>query len=203
MKKRGYRFPWQSLPQWGRQRGGGFAAKKGSQPRLAALGSPFQGKGLAWILPPSSGRRCPEGAEVGWGKRYEREGGMRLKSTIYESTLSTAGAVPLPRVGKVASGASRIGFWRDEKERRRSSQVRRLREYPSTAQKGSQPRLAALGSPFQGKGLAWTLPPSFGRRCPEGAEVGWGKRDEKGREIVSGRRFTKAPSAKTAYKTYL
>ena len=44
---------------------------------------------------------------------------------------------------------------------------------------GSQPRLAALGSPFQGKGLAWTLPPSYGRRCPEGAEVGWGKRDEK------------------------
>ena len=69
---------------------------------------------------------------------------MRLKSTIYESTLSTAGAVPLPqwgrlrnedaaflalserihayvgkknndgqslpRVGKVASGASRIGY---------------------------------------------------------------------------------------------
>ena len=29
---------------------------------------------------------------------------------------------------------------------------------------GSQPRLAALGSPFQGKGLAWTLPPSYGER---------------------------------------
>ena len=29
----------------------------------------------------------------------------------------------LPRVGKVASGASRIGFWWYEKERRRSSQV--------------------------------------------------------------------------------
>ena len=75
------------FPPWERQRGGGFAAPKGSQPRLAALGSPFQGKGLAWILPPSYGRRCPEGAEVGWGKRYERE-------------------------------------------RRRSSQVRRLREHP-------------------------------------------------------------------------
>ena len=60
------------LPRWGRQRGGGFAASKGSQPRLAALGSPFRRKGLAWILPPSYGRRCPEGAEVGWGKRYPR-----------------------------------------------------------------------------------------------------------------------------------
>ena len=43
----------------------------------------------------------------------------------------------------------------------------------TASQKESQPRLAALGSPFQGKGLAWTLPPSIGRRCPEGAEVGW------------------------------
>ena len=64
-----------SLPQGGRQRGGSFAASKESQPRLAVLGSPFQGKGLAWRLPPSSGRRCPEGAEVGWGKRYEKERG--------------------------------------------------------------------------------------------------------------------------------
>ena len=57
---------------------------------------------------------------------------------------------------------------------------RRLRR-----QKGSQPRLAALGSPFQGKGLAWTFPPSYGRRCPEGAEVGWGKRYERERERLS------------------
>ena len=47
-----------------------FSTCCGSQPRLAALVSPFQGKGLAWTLPPSSGRRCPEGAEVGWGCRY-------------------------------------------------------------------------------------------------------------------------------------
>ena len=45
----------------------------------------------------------------------------------------------LPRVGKVASGASRIGFWRDEKERRRSSQVRRLREHPSAAARSPFP----------------------------------------------------------------
>ena len=114
--------------------------KKGSQPRLAVLGGPFQGKGLAWTLPPSYGRRCPEGAEVGWG-------------------------------------------WRCEKERGRSSQVRRLRKHPIHCwrghsspmgkakrrrlrrKKGSQPRLAALGSPFQGKGLAWTLPLSYGEGC--------------------------------------
>ena len=56
---------------------------------------------------------------------------MRLKYAVNESTLSTAGAVPLPRVGK----AKRRGLRR---------------------KKGSQPRLAALGSSFQGKGLAWT-----------------------------------------------
>ena len=140
----------------------------------------------------------------------KKSGKDRLKCVVYESTLSTAIPISserihacvkkqyprqsLPRVGKVASKASRIGFWRYERERRRSSQVRRLRKHPSAAQKGSQPRLAALGSPFQGKGLAWTLPPSYGRRCPEGAEVGWGKRDEKDRgEIVSSAPFTRAP----------
>ena len=78
--------------------------KKESQPRLAALGSPFQGKGLVWTLPPSYGRRCPKGAEVGWGKRYERERGDRLKCVVYESTLSTADAVPLPRWGRQRGG---------------------------------------------------------------------------------------------------
>ena len=39
----------------------------------------------------------------------------------------------LPLEGKVASGASRIGHWRHEKERERSSQVRRLRKHPSAA----------------------------------------------------------------------
>ena len=148
---RGCRYPRnKAFPAWGRLRnentafldttpfpnGEGKEAaaspQKGSQPRLAALGSPFQGKGLAWTLPPSYGRRCPEGAEVGWGYRYPRHKAF-------------------PAWGRQRGS----GF---------------------AAKKGNQPRLAALGSPFQGKGLAWTLPPSIGRRCPEGAEVGWGYR---------------------------
>ena len=80
---------------------GGFAAPKGSQPRLAALGSPFQGKGLAWTLPPSYGRRCPEGAEVGWEKRYEKE---RERSSqvrrLREHTIHRC-AVPLPQWGRL------------------------------------------------------------------------------------------------------
>ena len=94
-----------AFPAWGRQRGGGFAVQKGSQPRLAALGSPFQGKGLAWTLPPSYGRRCPEGAEVGWGKRYEREGDC-LKYAIIREYPSAAHAVPLPLAGKAKSAAA-------------------------------------------------------------------------------------------------
>ena len=116
------------------------AAPKGSQPRLAALGSPFQGKGLAWTLPPSYGRRCPEGAEVGWGKRYEKEWEMRLKPAIYENT----------RV---------------------------------SPQKEANPASLRSAAPSKGRGSrGHSLPPSYGRRCPEGAEVGWGKRYEKERE---------------------
>ena len=70
--------------------------KKGSQPRLAALGSPFQGKGLAWILPPSYGRRCPEGAEVGWGKRYERERGRSSQVRRLREHPSAAARSPFP-----------------------------------------------------------------------------------------------------------
>ena len=68
-----------------------FSTCCGSQPRLAALVSPFHRKGLAWPFPPSVGRRCPEGAGVGWGK-------------------AVSPAQSLPRVGKVASVASRIGY---------------------------------------------------------------------------------------------
>ena len=97
--------------------------KKGSHPRLAALGSPFQGKGLAWTLPPSYGRRCPEGAEVGWGSGMKESGKDRLKSTIYESTLSTAARSPFP-MGKAAKREYRFsrhkafpawGRWRAER----------------------------------------------------------------------------------------
>ena len=110
-----------------------------------------------------------------------------LKYAVCESTLSTAGAVPLPQWGRLryedTAFLDTTPFPTGKAKRRR---LRRKKE--------SQPRLAALGSPFQGKGLAWTLPPSYGRRCPEGAEVGWGKRYEKERERSSQvRRLRKHP----------
>ena len=161
-----------AFPTGGRQREGGFAVQKGSQPHLAALGSPFQGKGLAWTLPPSFGRRCPEGAEVGWEIGMKESEGDHLKCVVYESTLSTTARSPFPN-GEGCD--TRIPLFSTQC----LSQGGRLRGGGFAAKKRSQPRLAVLGSPFQRKGLAWTLPPSYGRRCPEGTEVGWGKRDER------------------------
>ena len=94
---RGYCFSrHNAFPQWGRQRGGGFAAqkRKPTPPRYARQPLPREG---ARVDAPSLGRRCPEGAEVEWGKR-------------------------------------------DEKDRERSSQVRRLREHPSAAARSPFPK---------------------------------------------------------------
>ena len=89
------------LSPMGKAKRRGLRCKKGSQPRLAALGSPFQGKGLAWTLPPSYGRRCPEGAEVGWGKRYEkdRERSSQVRR-LREHPIHRC-AVPLPQGGRL------------------------------------------------------------------------------------------------------
>ena len=45
-----------ALPDRGKAKRRRLRCPKGSQPRLASLGSPFQGKGLAWSLSPSRGR---------------------------------------------------------------------------------------------------------------------------------------------------
>ena len=150
----------------------------------------------------------------------KKSGKMRLKSTINESTLSTADAVPLPRVGKaydtrmplspychferkreiffVRGQAKDVRIAASGKHRASSESEGRcfmqtaLRKKTETGNEkdpsaalgmtkrgnasfhsfstccGSQPRLAALGSPFQGKGLAWTLPSSYGEGCETG-----------------------------------
>ena len=87
----------------------------------------------------------------------KERGGDRLKFAINESTLSTADAVPLPQWGRLRYENAAIP--ETQPSPREKAKRRRLRR-----KKGSQPRLAALRSPFQGKGLARTLPPSYGRR---------------------------------------
>ena len=146
---------------------------------------------------------------------------MRLKSTIYESTLSTAARSPFPKgegcdtrmplspychferkreIFFVCGQAKDVRIAASGKHRAPSESEGRcfmqtaLRKKTETGNEkdpsaalgmtkrgnasfhsfstccGSQPRLAALGSPFQGKGLAWTLPLSYwegyGTRTP-------------------------------------
>ena len=64
----------------------------------------------------------------------KESGEDRLKCAVYESTRAPLARSPFP------DGEGK-------------------EEAASPQKKKSQPRLAALGSPFQGKGLAWT--PSF------------------------------------------
>ena len=89
---------------------------------------------------------------------------MRLKSTIYESTLSTADAVPLPQWGRQRGIVSSASFTRAPERR---------------PKKNANPASLRSAAPSKGRGSCGQLPPSYGRRCPEGAEVGWGKQDER------------------------
>ncbi len=62
--------------------------KKEANPASLRSAAPSKGRGsCGYSLLPSYGRRCPEGAEVGWGKRDEKERGDHIRSTIHESTL--------------------------------------------------------------------------------------------------------------------
>ena len=85
-----------------------YESTKGSQPRLAALGSPFQGKGLRGhsLLPMEGG--APKGRRLDGGSGMKKSEGDRLKYAIYESA-ATPDTKPSPR-GEVASEASRIGY---------------------------------------------------------------------------------------------
>ena len=79
-----------------------------------------------------------------------KEGGKeRLKYVIYESTLSTADAVPLPHRGRLRRcDASRRFFIKAMSESGGDSDMgKRISNI-----RGSQPRLATLDSPFQRKG---------------------------------------------------
>ena len=94
-------FSTQRLPQGGRQRGGGFAAKKEANPASLRSAAPSKGRGSRGrsLLPMEGG--APKGRRLEGDSGMKESEEMRLKSTIYESTLSTAGAVPLPQWGRL------------------------------------------------------------------------------------------------------
>ena len=97
------------LPQWGRERGGGFAAQKEANPASLRSAAPSKGRGSRGcsLLPLEGG--APK------GRRLEGESGI-------PDTL------PSPRGEGALKG--RIGYWRYERERERESQADDLREHP-------------------------------------------------------------------------
>ena len=180
----------QSLPQWRRQRYENtdipkrrrLRRKKGSQPRFAALGSPFQGKGLAWTLPllPEEGGRMPLSPYCHFERKREI---FFVRGQAKDVRIAASGKhrAPSETEGRCFMQTALRKKTEEGNEKDPSAALGMTKRGNASFHSfstccGSQPRLAALGSPFQGKGLAWILPPSYGRRCPEGAEVGWGKR---------------------------
>ena len=171
-----------------------FSTCCGSQPRLTALGSPFQGKGLAWILPPSYGRREYAASQT------SHEEGLRYENAVFPILSFRAQARNLfrlrsgkrceegeeqetphsLRLGRTVLHAGALRKKTEEGNEKDPSAALGMTKRGNASFHsfstccGSQPRLAVLGSPFQGKGIVWTHPPAFERRCPEGAEVGWG-----------------------------
>ena len=83
---------------------GGFAAKKEANPASLRSAAPSKGRGSRGhsLLPMEGG--APKGRRLDGESGMKKSGGDRLKSTIYESTLSTADAVPLPRWGRQRGG---------------------------------------------------------------------------------------------------
>ena len=84
-----------------RNEGGGFAAKNEANPASLRSAAPSKGRGSRGhsLLPMEGG--APKGRRLDGGSGMKESEEMHLKSTIYESTLSTADAVPLPQWGRL------------------------------------------------------------------------------------------------------
>ena len=106
----------------------------------------------------------------------------------------------LPMEGGAPKGRRLDGGKRYERERGRSSQVRRLREYPIHRCAVSLPQWGRLRN---GESGIFDTKPSPRGEGGERSEPDRVLAMKKRGGIISGRRFTKALSTKTTYKTYL
>ena len=80
----------------GRQRGGGFAAKKEANPALLRSAAPSKGRGSRRhsLLPMEGG--APKGRRLDGESGMKKSGGDRLKQAIYESTRAPLARSPFP-----------------------------------------------------------------------------------------------------------
>ena len=139
------------LPRWGRQRGGGLAAKKEANPASLRSAAPSMGRGLLGrsLLPMEGG--APKGRRLDGESGMKKSGRDRFKCAINESTRAPLARSPFPDGEGKEEGAS-------------------------PPQKEANPASLRSAAPSKGRGSRGHSPPSYGRRCPEGAEVGWEKR---------------------------
>ena len=146
---------------------------------------PLEGKGLAWTLPPSYGRREYAASQTSHeeGLRYENAAFPHCHFERKREIFFVRGQAKDVRIAASwkhrASSESEGRCFMQTALRKKTEEGNE--KDPSAALGmtkrgnasfhffstccGSQPRLAALGSPFQGKGLAWTLPLSYGEGC--------------------------------------
>ena len=75
-----------SFPQWGRQRGGGFAAKKEATPASLRSAAPSKGRGSRGhsLLPMEGG--APKGRRLDGGSEMKDQRGDRFSCTVCGST---------------------------------------------------------------------------------------------------------------------
>ena len=156
------------------------AAKKEANSASLRSAAPSKGRGSRGhsLLPMEGG--APKGRRLDGDSGMKESEEMHLKSTINESTLSTAARSPFPNG--------------EGKE-----------EAASPPKKEANPASLRSVAPSKGRGLrGHSLLPSYGRRCPEGAEVEWGKRDEKERgDHLRATIHESTLCKKRTYKTYL
>ena len=161
-----------------------------------------------------------------WGRlRYEDTAFLALSERIhaYVEKKNNDGQ-SLPRVGKVASGASRIGFWRYKKERRRSSQVGDIDERGSVSSTpfARVPYPPLTRSPFpNGEGSDTRMPlsphrqseymhmwkknndgqslPHVGKVASEASRIGFWRYEREGR-LSQVRHYTRAPERRPKRK---
>ncbi len=149
-----------------------FSTCCGSQPRLAALGSPLQGKGLAWSRhTPSYGRREYAAFPYCHFERKREIFFVRGQAKDVRIAASGKHRAPSESEGRCFMQTALRKKTETGNEKDPSAVLGMTKRGNASFHSfstccGSQPRLAALGSPFQGKGLAWTLPPSRGKEVP-------------------------------------
>ena len=157
----------------GRQRGGGFAAKKKANPASLRSAAPSKGRGSrGHSLLPMEGGRMPLSPYCHFERKREI---FFVRGQAKDVRIAASGKHRAPRESEgrcfmqtALRKKMETGNEKDPSAALGMTKRGNASFHSFSTCCGSQPRLAALGSPFQGKGLAWILPPSYGEGCETG-----------------------------------